>query len=1064
MKTIRFIALTLVGAFLFNQGTVAALPVLDVPPVQDVYSSYSNFRFERITVEDGLPHATVLGAAQDLQGFMWFTTQDGLCRYDGYSFTTFRHDRNNPNSLSNNNTFALVISRDGLIWVGTDPGGLNVYDPSTGKFSFYMHDPNDPNSLADDSIWSLLEDQDGSIWVGTRNGLSHLDRKTGEFKNYLPDPENPHALAEAVVNRIYQDKTGTIWVGTRNGLQRYNPEIDDFTTFQNNPDDPDSLSSNSVWGILEDSRSNFWVATRGGGLNLFDRETGKFKAYRNEPNNSASIGDDRLWNLYEDRSENIWIGSNNSGLILFDPESESFHAFKHNPNDPYTISHNDIFWITEDQSGVLWVTSRYGGVNKLYPSFSRFGLYRSIANDPNSLSSNSVYSFLSEDNGTVWIGTFGGGLNKYNRRTGKMTVYVNDPEDPTSISNNNIYYIYRDEQGYLWAATSGGGLNHMDPATGEFTAFRYSADENPPVIDSNYLTTIDSAGENLLWVGTLGFGLDLFNTKSGMLEKIYAPEDGNPNSMTEGTVYDIAVEKSGKVWIATARGGLELLDPETDTYTHHLNKPEDPNSILSNTVHAIYLDEEKSIVWAGTAGGLSGLNLSTGQWQNYTTADGLPSDTIVGIQPGKSNDLWVSTSKGISHFRIDAKEFINYDARDGLQGDQFEIASSHLGPGGEIFFGGSNGVTYFTPEKITNNTYLPPVVFTDFQLFYKTVPASSETLPIPIEKTEKITLTHDQSVFTIGFAGLNYQSSSKNLYQYKLDGFQENWSPPQTRREATYTNISPGTYTFMVRAANNDGYWNAFPSTLEIEILPPWWGTWWFRTLAALSAILFVLGVIQLRIRNINRINRELEKRVNGRTKELQDAQDELQTANTELQRQLNEITMLEQKVREQAIHDALTGLYNRHHLSEVLDIEFSYAERKKQTIAFMLIDLDHFKNINDIYGHQAGDQALQAATLVIQEQIRRSDVAFRYGGEEFLVILPEISLENAKQRAEQLRQAIDALEIPFNGKTIHINASIGVAIYSQHGNNSDEMLTCVDKALYQAKATGRNSVVVYNA
>ncbi|MFZ5822433.1 MAG: ligand-binding sensor domain-containing protein, partial [Chloroflexota bacterium] len=1054
MRKIHLVVLTLLGILLLNQGNIAALQEQEFPSLTENLSS-GDVRFERLTVEDGLPHATVLGAAQDPQGFMWFTTQDGLSRYDGYSFTTFRHDRDNPNSLSNNNTFALVISRDGLIWVGADPGGLNVYDPSAGKFSLYQRDPNDPNSLADDSVWSLLEDQDGSIWVGTRNGLSHLDRETGTFENYLPDPENPRALADAVVFRIYQDKGGTIWVGTRNGLQRYDPETDDFTTFQHNPDAPGSLSSSQVWGILEDSQGNFWVATRGGGLNLFDRETGKFTAYRHDENNSSSIGDDRLWNLYEDQSGNIWIGSNNNGLILFDPEAKSFHSFKHNPNDPFSISHNDIFWITEDQSGVLWITSRYGGVNKLYPSFSRFGLYRSIANDPNSLSANSVYSILAEENGIVWIGTFGGGLNRYDRRSGKMTVFMNDPEDPTSVSNNNIYYIYRDEQGFLWVATSGGGLNRMDPETEEFTAFRYSPDADPPVINTNYLTAIDSAGEGLLWVGTLGYGLDLFNTKTGMVEKIYAPEDGNPNSMTEGTVYDLAVEQSGKVWIATARGGLELLDPETDTYTHHLNDPENPNSILSNTVHAIYLDEKNGMTWAGTAGGLSGLDLSTGEWQNYTSSDGLPSDTIVGIQPGKGNDLWVSTTKGISHFRTDTKKFTNYDARDGLQGDQFEINSSHLGPEGEIFFGGSNGVTYFTPEKIAKNAYLPPVVFTNFQLFYETVPAGSQILPSPIETTEKLTLRYDQSVFTFEFAALNYQSPSKNLYQYKLDGFEKDWSPPLTKREATYTNISPGKYTFMVRVSNNDGAWNVIPAKIEIEILPPWWGTWWFRALAVLAVAAVILGVVQWRINNIRATNRELEKRVDGRTKELLDAQERLHIANEELKRQLDEITKLEKQVREQAIRDALTGLYNRHHLLNVMEAEFCRAARKGHSIAFMLMDLDHFKEVNDLYGHQAGDLALQAATQTISKLIRRSDIAFRYGGEEFLVILPEISVQDARQRAEQLRRAIDELEILFGEKTITINASIGIAIYPLHGNNGDEMLTRVDQALYQAKEAG---------
>ncbi len=999
-------------------------------------------RFERLTVEDGLPNATVLSVLQDQQGFMWFTTEDGLARYDGYSFTTFLHDADNPNSLSNNNTFALIESRDGLIWIGTDPGGLNVYDPKTGKFSLYLHDESDPNSLVNDSIWSLLEATDGGIWIGTRGGLSHLDRETGTFTNYVNDPENPRSLAGAVVYRIYQDRSDTIWVGTRYGLQRYEPETGDFTNFQNNPDDPSSISSNNVWAMLEDSEGTFWVGTRGGGLNRFDRATGKFTAYRHDPNDPTSIGDDRLWNIYEDRFNNLWITSENGGLNLFDRKTEKFRSFKHDPNNPFTISHSDAFWMTEDSSGVMWVTTRYGGVNKLYPALWRFGLYRNIPGDPDSVSSNSVYCVLAEKNGIVWIGTFGGGLNRLDRRTGQMTVFKNDPNVPGSISSDKIYNLFRDEMGVIWAATSGGGLNRMDPVTGEFTAYKYSSDA-PNVIGSSFLTVVDSAGNGKLWVGTLGFGLDLFDPKTGEMDKEYFNDPEDANSLSEDTIYDIAIEKSGRVWIATARGGLDLLDPKTDTFTHHRNDHGNPNSILSDTVYTIYLDEENDMVWTGTSSGLSGLNLKSGKWQNYTTKDGLPNDRIVGVQPGRGNDLWVSTSKGISHFLLETKAFHNYDARDGLQGDQFTIASSSLGPDGEIFFGGPNGLTFFEPAKITDNPYLPRVVFTDFQLFNDSVPMGSELMPLPIEKTKKITLPHDQSVFTLKFAALSYQHSTKNRYQYKMEGFDKDWSPLRSKQEATYTNLSPGTYTFMVRATNNDGTPNEVPTTLEIEILSPWWGTWWFRVLAVLMGIFVVLSGVQIRINSIRRINLDLEERVRQRTQELQETQE---------------------KLREQSIRDALTGLYNRHYLRERLDAEFSRALRKNHPIAFLLMDLDHFKEINDTYGHQAGDQALVAVSNVIASHTRQSDIACRYGGEEFMVIMPEVGLNDALQRAEYFRKSIADLEIEANGKVIRLTISIGIAIFLTHATDSDAILSMADEAMYQAKQGGRNKIVVYSS
>ncbi len=1021
-----------------------------------------NVRFERLVVEDGLPHATVLSVIQDRQGFMWFATANGLARYDGTTFTTYRHDVDNPNSLSNNNTFSLIESSDGLIWIGTDPGGLNSFDPATGNFTLYKKEEGNPNSLIDNSVWSLMEARDGRIWVGTRGGLSVLDRQTGTFKNYEINPDNPRALSGAVVYRIYQDRSGTIWLGTRNGLNRFDPESDDFTVFTNNPDDPQSISHNNVWSMLEDSRGNFWVGTRGAGLNLFDRKTGKFKAYRNKPGDPQTLSNDRIWNLFEDSAHNFWIVTENGGLNIFDRDRELFRSFQHNPNDPTTVSNNDLFWLAEDRSGVLWITSRYGGVNKLYPSYQRFGLYRSIPGNPNSLNSNNVYSILSEDNGTVWIGTFGGGLNRLDRKTGQMKLYKNDPADPESLSIDKIQHIYKDPNGNLWLATSGGGLNKMDPSTEKFTIYR-SQPNNTDLLSSNFLTKIFPADADHLWIGTLGFGLDLFNIKTGLVEAKYKNDPKNPDSLTEDTVYDMAVEKSGKVWIATARGGLELLDPVKGTFTHHRNDLENSNTILDDAVFSLYLDEKRGMIWAGTSNGLSGLDIAAGKWQNFTSKEGLPSDTIVGIQPGNNNDLWISTGKGISHFNITDKTFENFSVRDGLQGDLFEISSSHLGPDGEIFFGGSNGLTFFHPDRIIKNSYKPPVAFTGFELFNESISGENKVLSGPIESTKKIQLGHDQSVISIKFAALSYQLSFKNLYQYKMEGFDKDWSPPKTRNEVTYTNLPSGKYTFKVRAANNDGVWNDEAQSLEILVLPPWWETWWFQILAIVGGVLLVYSVIQLRIKAVQARNRELESHVLERTKELEESQNQLNQVNNELQAKLEAITALEKEVRELAIHDALTGLFNRHYLSERLKAEYSRAERTKKPISFLLMDIDHFKKINDAYGHQAGDHALKMLAQSLLSHIRQSDIACRYGGEEFMVILPDTDAAAAEKKAEVFRKSVHDLKIEFEGQVFSITLSIGIAVFPEHGVENDQILSHADAALYAAKKSGRDKVVIYS-
>ncbi len=1021
-------------------------------------------RFERIAVEDGLPHSTVLGVLQDQQGFMWFTTADGLSRYDGREFKNFQHERGNPNSLSNNNTFALLESSDGLIWVGTDPGGLNVYDPESGNFTLYTHDENDSNSLADDSVWSLAEDHNGNIWVGTRNGLSRLDRETGLFTNYLPDAENPNALAAAVVYRIYVDHSGTVWLGTNSGLQRYNYATDDFTTYVNDPDDETSLTNNSVWAIYEDSKGTFWVGTRRKGLNIFDRKTGKVtRRFYHDPNDPSTLSDDNIWNIFEDSKGNLWFLTEFDGLNCYDRQNDVFYAYEHDPNDASTISHNDVFWMTEDSSGVLWITTRYGGVNKLYDGLSKFGLYRSIPEDENTLNANEVYSFVADEDGKVWLGTFGGGLNMFDRQSGKMTFYMNNPDDPTSLSNNKVYYLHRAADGKLWVATYGGGLNLLNERTGEFTTYRNS-DETPYGIIMNYPTTLEDAADGKLWVGTLGFGFFLFNPATAEIETIYEPLPDDESSLTEGTIYDMTYDQDGSLWLATARGGMEMFDPKSGTFTHHENDVENDNSILSDTVHALYFDAEQEIIWAATAGGLSGYDKAEDLWRNYTKEDGLPSDTLTGIQPGENGQLWVSSTKGISHLIPTENGFVfrNYTVADGLQGDQFQIASSYLGPDGEIFFGGSNGATYFHPDQLQDNAYLPQIAFTAFYLNNELVLPGSELLPQPIEKTEEINLPYEKNVFTIKFAALSYQLPAKNLYQYKLNGFDDDWSPAGHWTEARYTNLAPGKYTFAIRAANNDGVWNPVPKKLTINILPAWWQSIWFKILSVLGAFLLIFGIVQLRTQGIRSLNLELEKRVAANTDALRFAQKKLYETNRELENQLHEVNLLQEKLKEQATCDPLTGLYNRRYLNDILAKEISRACRDETPLVFILLDLDHFKQVNDTYGHAGGDKALVALGKLLMEYTRTNDFAFRYGGEEFMVLLPNVDLQTARKRATELLALVRELDIEHEGLSIPLTTSIGIASFPQHGNSAEAVLLAMDDALYQAKHRGRDRVEVY--
>lgn len=419
-------------------------------------------------------------------------------------------------------------------------------------------------------------------------------------------------------------------------------------------------------------------------------------------------------------------------------------------------------------------------------------------------------------------------MNRIDRKTGAVQIYRHDPNQADSLSNDKVYAIFRDSQGVLWVATSGGGLNRFDERSGIFTAYRPISND-PASLPSNFITSIKQTESNRLWLGTLGFGLVLFDTQTGQVLRRYQNDPQNPTSLGEDTVYDLLTDSHGFVWVATARGGVNRLNPQTGQFIRYENNPSNPNTLSSNSVFSLYLDEAAGVLWAGTAGGLNRLNIPAGQWTAYTSRQGLPSDTVVGIQPDDLGGLWLSTTRGLSRFDPVLGVFRNYNVRDGLQGNQYHIASSAHASDGELFFGGTNGVNFFHTADIFDNPYEPEVILTGLELFNRPVEVNGEILTQPIEYTSSITLRYDQSVFTIQFAGLSYQNASRNLYRYQMEGFEKEWSPPRTIRRATYTNLSPGTYNFVVYASNNDGQWSRTPAQLQIIILPPWWQTWWFR-------------------------------------------------------------------------------------------------------------------------------------------------------------------------------------------------------------------------------------------
>lgn len=832
------------------------LAITAVAAVNGLWARSGGVRFKHIAQDQGLSQNSVFAIMQDSKGFMWFGTQDGLNRYDGYSFKIFRPEPGNPGGLNDNDISCLCEDREGVIWIGTPGSGINRFDRRTGTFSRYRHRPGDPTSVDSDNITRILEDSRGNLWVGTVMGLNRLDRKTGGFVRTGFRPHDPDGLSGPGITEIFEDRAGVLWVGTaRSGLNRYNAERGNFTTFRADFRNPRALTSDFINVIYEDFGGTFWVGTDFG-LNVMNRETGTFDRYLSLPGDAASLSHSRVQAIGEDVSGILWVGTL-EGLNQFDRRSGRFRQFRYDPHNRSGISHDNIIGIFRSKSGILWMGTPGAGVIVLDRYGNRFDSYMGDPNNPMELSHNMVYSFSQASGGIIWIATQGGGLNRFDPAAGNFTVYKNDPTTRNSLVSNYLYCVLADPEGIVWIGTMDRGVNRFDPAANAFSIYQYHP-ENPYSISSNNIRAMIPGRSGHLWLGTLGGGLNRMNPKTGRCDRYPLHIKGDSGDLRGNAIRALHQDRDGFIWTGTAGGGLFRFDPNTGTFIRFFNKIEDPATLTLDHIGSIYEDSAGNL-WVGTlGGGLNRLDRNTGKFTHFRENHGLPNDVVYHILEDEQGLLWLSTNKGISRFDPKTGVFRNYCAEDGMPGNEFNGGSGFKSTDGRMYFGGVRGFTAFYPSLIRNNPFIPPVTITDFKLFNRPVeigPASPLTEHISL--AEEIVLTHRQNIFSFEFAALNYSIPRKNRYAYMLEGFDEDWvNAGSDKRFAYYTNLDPGTYVFHVRGSNNDGAWNDEGASITVVVKPPYWKTWWFRLSGLILIVLLSVYVYKSRTRELSQRTR----------------------------------------------------------------------------------------------------------------------------------------------------------------------------------------------------------------
>jgi signal transduction histidine kinase/ligand-binding sensor domain-containing protein len=881
----------------------------------------SNLRFDRISVEQGLSHSSVNVILQDSYGLMWFGTDDGLNRYDGHDFAVYKHNPDDPYSLSHDRVWSLFEDSTGTLWVGTYGGGLNRFDRGTGQFARY--DADDFQNVTDEPeefrnvVLAIDEYPAGVLWIGTYGGgLVRLDLETETFTSYAPDPEDARYGGHEWITALLIDQSGMLWIGTHSeGLDRFDPSTGQITTYRHDPGDPNSLGHDWIAETIQDRSGVIWIGTQGGGLDRFDPGTGTFDHYRHNPEDAASLGDDDIWAILEDPAGVLWIGTGDGGLDALDPEREAFSHYRHDPTDRNSLSSDRIRAIYQSQAGLLWVGTRGGGVNRSEPALGRFTYYRGDSDDPQSTGDYQVLALHEDEDGVLWIGTAESGLDALDRETGEWRHYRHDPADPNSLGNDTVYAIHEDAAGIFWLGTNDGGYR-FDRQSERFDRLPHNPPD-PGDVKREIVYAIAQDQRGILWLGTSGRGLSELDPASGgfvyYLRWNLEKAAGEHHGIGSNYVCDIVEDASGRLWIAT-EDGLNLYERETGQWRWFLHDPSDPHSLSHNWVISLYQDRA-GMLWVGTqGGGLNRLDPATGTFSTYRKRDGLANDTVLGVLAAEDGTLWIATANGLSRFDPDTETFRSYGAGDGLPISEFSAV--YRSDSGELFLGGINGFLSFFPAQMEDNAYVPPVVLTSLQQNGMAV----ETSQAP-EDLKEVTFRWPDNSFEFGFAALNYTLPEKNQHAYKLEGFERNWNYIGNRRFGRYTNLPGGTYTLRLKGSNNDRVWNEEGTSIRVTIVPPFWQTWWFWGIVALTLVGGAFGGYRLRVRSLEVRSYELEKQVEARTADLQREMDQRVQAEEALRQGEREKAVAEERQRlARDLHDAVTQtLFSTSLIAEVL-------------------------------------------------------------------------------------------------------------------------------------------------
>ena len=868
---------------------IAAIAGLALPLTA---SAQQVIQFQQYGVDDGLSGAYINGITKGRDGYMWFGTAFGLNRFDGYRFVSYRHMSDQANSLANDYIRDIYLAADGRLWTGSE-GGLSLYRPETDDFANYL-----PGIY----VRHIAEDVSGNLWLATNQGVFQFDPIAASvLSEYTAQTESGEGdLSTNDTLTILVDHLGLVWIGVnRGGLHRLDPTTGEMVRFRADGE-AGAISHDSVLSLYQDAKLQLWVGTANG-LNQYQRKGDRFSLLAPS---GASLSNAVVFAIAQDPNGLLWFGSY-GGLNRYDPERDHGFAIQHDPADRYSLPNDRIRSLYLDSEGLLWVGTT-GGLALHDLRSADFGGFRHRPDQPETLSDSYIRSILRDSKGQLWVGS-NGGLDLFDLDRGKsLKHYAHDPADSNSLSHNTVFALLEDSDGRMWVGTDGGGLNLFDPQTGGFRHFRHDPND-PDSLSGDQVKTLFEDASGALWVGLVRGGLSRQRADGGF--DYYKNDPADEGSLPHDNVYALAEDSTGQLWVAT-REGLARLESggEGEGFQRYRHNADDPESISHDVVLSIAAGRD-GMLWLGTRGGLNRLDPKTARFKHWRGAEGLPDDTVYAVVQADDGALWLTTNGGMSRFDANTERFENYTVADGLQDNEFNSGSHFVDSDGRLYFGGPRGLNAFYPERISQRSAPAKLALTDFLLFNRSVAVGDDSpLLEPLSQISSLRLGPEDAIFAFEFSALNFRQPERNRFRYRLEGFNDDWlEATASDRKAVYTSVPHGQYVFRVNAAIGVDDWSETSFALPLTVDPPWWLSWWMKTIYWLIGVGGPVAFYLIRLSAFQRRQRQLEEQVAARTQEVVAQKDQIEGQAQALQsanQRLLQLDEFKQDMTGMIVHD----------------------------------------------------------------------------------------------------------------------------------------------------------------